>query len=98
MSAVLTPVAYQVIIGGVGGFVVGYLLKKIRKLIMIVVGVLIIALLYLGTTGTITNYGDLWNSLSGVFGQAASWLVGFISLLPFIGSFIVGFLLGFKLG
>jgi uncharacterized membrane protein (Fun14 family) len=27
-----------------------------------------------------------------------SWLVAIISLLPFAGSFIAGFLLGFKLG
>jgi uncharacterized membrane protein (Fun14 family) len=47
------------------------------------------------------NYGKLWEALSNflVFlGQAASWIVGLISVLPFAGSFIAGFLLGFKLG
>ena len=31
-------------------------------------------------------------------GSAFSWLVGIVSFLPFAGSFVVGFLLGFKLG
>jgi len=36
--------------------------------------------------------------LLGRVSQAAGWLVGLISLLPFMGSFLAGFLLGFKLG
>jgi hypothetical protein len=34
----------------------------------------------------------------GGAGAAASWLVGLIAIIPFIGSFAVGFFLGFKLG
>ena len=102
MSEILSPLAYQLGIGGIGGFVVGYAFKKISKLIIVLIGLFLIVLLYLGTSGIISiNYdkllGALANSL-GLAGQAASWLVGLISLLPFMGSFIVGFLLGFKLG
>ena len=102
MSEILSPLAYQLGIGGIGGFVVGYAFKKISKLIIVLIGVFIIALLYLGTSGIINiNYEALWKALEGSFSfasQAASWLIGLISLLPFMGSFIVGFLLGFKLG
>jgi uncharacterized membrane protein (Fun14 family) len=47
------------------------------------------------------NYSALWNTIAnglGVAGQAASWIVGVVSVLPFVGSFIVGFLLELKIG
>jgi uncharacterized membrane protein (Fun14 family) len=102
MSEILSPLAYQLGIGGIGGFVVGYAFKKISKLIIVLIGLFIIALLYLGTSGIINiNYQRLFDALANSLGlarEAAGWLIGLISLLPFMGSFIVGFLLGFKLG
>lgn len=102
MSAVLPSVVYQLGVGGIGGFIVGYAIKKISKLIVVLMGLLIIFLLYLGTSGIISvNYEELRDALAsllGFAGQAATWLVGLISLLPFMGSFLAGFLLGFKLG
>lgn len=102
MSAVLSSVVYQLGVGGIGGFIVGYAIKKISKLIVVLMGLFIIFLLYLGTSGIISvNYKELWNALANLLGfasQAATWLVGLISLLPFMGSFLAGFLLGFKLG
>jgi len=47
------------------------------------------------------NYDALWTTIAnglGLAGQAASWVVGIIPVLPFIGSFAVGFLLGLKIG
>ena len=102
MSALLPSVVYQLGVGGIGGFIVGYAIKKISKLIVVLMGLVIILLLYLGTRGVISiNYEELWNALAhslGFVSQAATWLVGLISLLPFMGSFLAGFLLGFKLG
>ena len=102
MSAVLPSVVYQLGVGGIGGFIVGYAIKKISKLIVVLMGLFIIFLLYLGTSGIIIiNYEQLWNALTSLLGpasQAAAWFVGLISLLPFMGSFLTGFLLGFKLG
>jgi uncharacterized membrane protein (Fun14 family) len=102
MSEIFPSLGYQVGIGGIGGFIVGYAFKKMSKLIVIVLGLFIAALLYLGVKGIISiNYDALWNALAnslGMAGSAFSWIVGVISLLPFAGSFIVGFLLGFKLG
>jgi uncharacterized membrane protein (Fun14 family) len=102
MSDVLSPLVYQLGVGGIGGFVVGFVFKKLSKLIIFLIGLFVIALLYLGTSGVISiDYDKLWNALSGLLGlagQAAGWLVGLISLLPFLGSFLVGFLLGLKLG
>jgi len=102
MSEILSPLVYQLGIGGIGGFIVGYAMKKISKLIIVLIGLFMIALIYLGTQGIIgINYGALFDLLAkslGLAESAFSWLVGLISLIPFMGSFLVGFLLGFKLG
>jgi uncharacterized membrane protein (Fun14 family) len=102
LSEIITPVVYQLGLGAIGGFVVGFALKKIAKLFIIVLGIFIVALLYLGASNIISiNFGALWSAVAGWLGGAsgaASWLVGFISIIPFIGSFAVGFFLGFKLG
>lgn len=102
MSEVISPLAYQLGVGGIGGFIVGFAVKKLSKLIAILIGLFIIALIYLSTQGIISiNYERLFDSLKdalGFAGRAAEWFIGLISILPFMGSFVVGFLLGFKLG
>ncbi len=102
MSEIISPLVYQLGIGGVGGFIVGYAIKKLSKLIVVLIGLFILLLIYLGTQGVISvNYDGLWNALASALGMASSafsWLVGAVALLPFAGSFIAGFLLGFKLG
>jgi uncharacterized membrane protein (Fun14 family) len=102
MSEIVSPLIFQLGIGGVGGFIVGYTLKKIGKLIVVLIGLFIIALLYLSTRGIINiNYEALWSAASGLVGSSGevfSWLIGLLSIMPFLGSFAVGFLLGFKIG
>jgi len=102
MSEIVSPLVFQLGLGGVGGFVVGFALKKLAKLFIVLIGIFVIALLYLGTSGIISiNYSALWSTIAGWLGgaaQAAGWLVGLVSLLPFVGSFLVGFLLGLKIG
>ena len=102
MSELIGPVVYELGLGAVGGFVVGFALKKIAKIFLLVLGVFIAVLLYLAASDIINiNFGALWSAVGGWLGgagTAASWLVGLIGLLPFVGSFAVGFFLGFKLG
>lgn len=102
MSEILSPMAYQLGVGGVGGFIVGYAFKKISKLIIILAGLFFLLLLYLGYSGIISiNYDKLLEAIGnglGLSGQAVQWLIGIISILPFAGSFTVGFFLGLKMG
>jgi uncharacterized membrane protein (Fun14 family) len=102
LSEVIGPIVYELGIGAVGGFVVGFALKKIAKIFLILIGVLVAVLLYLGASDIISiNFGALWNAVGGWLGgagAAASWLIGLIALIPFVGSFAIGFFLGFKLG
>lgn len=102
MSEFISPLAFQLGVGGIGGFVVGFAIKKLSKLVLILIGLFLLALIYLGARGIFNiNYDALWSGLSsllGLAGSAFSWLISVISLLPFAGSFLVGFLLGLKLG
>jgi len=101
MSAV-TPLLYQFGVGGIGGFIAGYALKKLTKIVVVIIGLFILALVYLGYQGYIDiNYDALGegvrNALGGA-GAAADWIAPIIAHLPFAGSFGVGFFLGFKMG
>ena len=102
MSEILTPVVYQLGIGGIGGFIVGYAIKKIVKIIVIIFGLFFLILIYLGYIGVISvGYDRLAEALSGaipLIEQAPGFLILIISNLPFAGSFIFGFTLGLKKG
>lgn len=102
MSEIVTPLVFQLGTGAVGGFVVGYAIKKVTKLIVVLIGVFLLALVYLSSQGILAvNYDKLFDAVSGGLGGAGSavgWLTPIISHLPFAGSFFVGFFLGFKLG
>jgi len=98
----LIPVISQLGLGAIGGFAVGFALKKLAKLALVLLGILVIALLFLAKDSVISiNYEALWAWLANtltVATQALSSVFGAISVLPFIGSLGLGFLLGLKVG
>ncbi|MFQ6086917.1 MAG: FUN14 domain-containing protein [Candidatus Bathyarchaeia archaeon] len=102
MSEIATPLVFQLGIGAIGGFVVGYAIKKVTKLIVVLIGVFLLALIYLSSQGILAvNYDKLSEAVSGWLGgagQAVGWLTPIIAHLPFAGSFLAGFFFGFKLG
>ncbi len=102
MSTIIPQLGFQLGAGGIGGFIVGFAIKKISKLVAIVVGLFLLVLIYLGTQGILNiNYDALFKAVAGALGLAGSaftWIIGVISLLPFAATFIAGFLLGFKIG
>jgi uncharacterized membrane protein (Fun14 family) len=97
-----TPLVYSVGIGGIGGFIAGYAFKKFLKIVAVIIGLFILALIYLGYQGIISiNFGELESSIAnalGIAGQATGFIATIIALLPAAGSFGLGFFLGFKLG
>jgi uncharacterized membrane protein (Fun14 family) len=104
MSEIFPSIIFQLGVGGIGGFILGFTLKKLSRFILLLIGLFIVVLLYLGMKGIIhvsINYYALVKAISdflGWAGTAISWLTSVVALLPFAGSFIVGFLLGLKLG
>ena len=104
-------IASSVGFGGVAGFLIGYAVKKVVKITMILIGLFIAAMAYLGYQGIIiVNWDKLAsqasNATSGI-GNAtgqdasaghllASALVNFG--IPFTGTFAAAFVFGFMKG
>ena len=76
MSEIITPVVYEVGLGAIGGFIVGFALKKIAKVFVVIIGLFVLALFYLGISDVINiNYNTFWTAVVnglGFAGQAAS--------------------------
>jgi uncharacterized membrane protein (Fun14 family) len=102
MSEILTPVVYQLGIGGFLGFFVGYAIKKMTKVLAVLIGIGALILIYLGYEGIINiNYdklAEVIERLMGTASQASTILTQIIANLPFAGSFIAGLAVGIKLG
>jgi len=95
----IVPAVYLLGIGGIGGFFVGYGIKKFTKILAISVGVFSLAVISLDYVGVFAiNYEGIVRFISKLFdpNQAAEVLMPLIANLPLVVSFIVGFLIGLK--
>lgn len=87
--------------GGIAGWCVGFTLKKVAKIVAIFLGITFITLQYLAYKHIITvDWNKVQNAVDKQHLEQSAQ--GFMSVLtynlPFAGSFVVGFLLGFKKG
>ncbi len=100
ISALLTS---QIAIGGIIGFFIGYAIKKITKLAIIILGVFLIALIYLEYNGFIIINYEKFQEAFGRIGESINERLvipstPILTNLPLLGSFGVGFLIGLKKG
>jgi len=102
ITSALTGIIAQVGVGGILGFVVGYALKKVVKLVLVLAGLFVMILAYLGLRGVITvNFEALESLISSGLASGSQFvgvIAAIIAALPFAGSFLAGFLLGLKKG
>lgn len=99
MTDVLTSTAYILVIGGVGGFFIGYIARKLLRF-AIMIGVAVFALMFMVYRKAISiNFDELAKTLSS-FGEMLTplGLTTLASSGPFIGSFLIGFLFGLRRG
>ena len=101
MSEVTIPLAYELTVGGFGGYLMGYALKKVTKFVAFLIGTIILAVIYLAYSGMLNiNYtafaGEVKNSLN-YLGQAFVGLAPFLANLPLIGSFFLGLFIAWKI-
>jgi len=101
MSEVLTPVIYQLGIGGIGGFFIGYLIRKVFKIAIFLVFA-VFSLIFLAYSNIINvNLDEFSGAVSrfiDTFNPALGSLAPFAAYMPFVGSFIVGLAVGLKMG
>jgi len=99
MDELLTPIVYVLVIGGVAGYFMGYLIKKISGMAL-TIGVFTFLLLYMAYTNainlnlnelvaTITKFADILGPLG---------FTALASSAPFAGSFVAGLVLGLRRG
>ena len=99
MDELLTPMVYVLVIGGVAGYFIGYLIKRISSMAL-TIGVFAFLLLYMGYMNAINlNLGELVGTITKF--AAVLGPLGFTALAssaPFVGSFVVGLVLGLRRG
>ena len=99
MDELLTPIMYVLAIGGVAGYFIGYLIKKLLHLAL-TIGVFAFLLMYMIYTNaidlnldelvaTVTKFADVLGPLG---------FATLVSSTPFVGSFVVGLVLGLRRG
>ncbi len=102
LSNILTPIAGEIGIGGVGGFLAGWALKKAAKIMAIIIGVAFLGLQYMAYKGIIAiDYSALTSWVNELLGQASgvqNLITDFIVHAPFGAAFIGGFYLGLQKG
>lgn len=96
------PIIYQLGTGGILGFIVGYSLKKMMKVLAVIIGFFALILIYLGHTGIINvNYDKLAEAVKGIYGntgKVSALITPILASLPFAGTFLLGMIIGFKVG
>lgn len=98
--------AQRIGLGALLGLAVGYTAKKALKVALIIVAVLLLVLLTLQSFELISinwhvveeAYTQAFQHPDGILGSLSDWAGQIETLLPVAGSFLVGFLIGFKLG
>ena len=95
MSDIFTPILMQLGIGAIGGFFVGYLLKKVLKFALII-GIFTFILIYFVYESSIQiDYSQLISSIETLATPAYNFIYPVISQIPALGSLVVGAVLGF---
>jgi uncharacterized membrane protein (Fun14 family) len=94
----LLPILFQLAIGGIGGFLVGYIVRRVLKLALVII-LFVLSLLVLAYLNVINvNYGTLSDAATNFMNAvnpALSMLAPLLANLPFIASFVLGLLIGF---
>lgn len=101
----VAPFLEQIGFGAAAGFVVGFALKKIGKLVALLLGVLFVVLQLLAYFGYVTiEWGRIQGQVEPLLeadslGQAWRGLLGMLTYnLPFASAFVPAFVLGLKRG
>ena len=105
LASSATPIA----MGGIAGFLVGYAIKKVIKIVLIIAGLLIVAFVALGYQQYVSvDWNRVQEAGSGLMGNVSSTNIpgteqSISSIMaafgiPLVGSLAAGFILGFIKG
>jgi len=97
MGGDLSPIVYVLIIGGIAGYFMGYLIRRLLHL-AVTIGVFAFLLMYMAYTKAINlNFNELGATVTRFAETLAPLgLTSLASSAPFVGSFVVGVILGLR--
>ena len=98
MFDIFTPIMIQFGLGGIGGFFVGYLLKKALKF-AVMIGAFVFVVAYFAYESSIqVDYAQLISRIEVVAVPIGEFLYPLVSQIPALGSLVLGVVLGFAKG
>ena len=99
LSESFTHILFQLGIGGIGGFLIGYALRKVIK-VALIVGVVVFSLIFLAYANVIdvdySGLSETASSLVNAINPALNMFTPLFAHIPFIVSLVFGLFLGFK--
>ena len=97
MGGDLSPIVYVLIIGGIAGYFIGYLIKRLLHL-AVTIGVFAFLLMYMAYRNAISLNLDELGATITRFAEtfAPLGLTSLASSAPFVGSFVAGLVLGLR--
>jgi len=102
VGADLSSLLVQLGAGGLLGFIVGYAVKKLLKVLLVILGLGILMLMLLNYVGIVTVDWDrvvaIISSITPKIINIAGPVQQLVNALPFAGAFVAGFILGIKVG
>ena len=97
MSEILTPIIYQLGTGGIGGFLLGYLIKKVLKFALIIGGFALVFFYFAFDKVIEVNSAQLLARAEEIVTASSQFLSPLLSNISFSGSLILGVITGFML-
>jgi len=98
MFDIFTPIMIQFGLGGIGGFFVGYLLKKALKF-AVIIGAFAFVVVYFAYESSIqVDYAQLISRIEVVAVPIGEFIYPLLSQIPVLGSLVLGVVLGFAKG
>jgi len=101
VSEAFAPILFQLGIGGIGGFFIGYTVRKVVK-IALIIAIIVFSVLFLAYAKVIgIDYGGLANAVSKFIetvNPALGLLAPLLTHLPLIGSLVLGLIVGYRMG
>jgi uncharacterized membrane protein (Fun14 family) len=84
--------------GGFAGFVIGFAVKRVLNVFLMLLGLYILSLLWLKSKGVIDiHWSAFLNMFKGMFEGFSSFIHGIVRQVAFSSAFLGGFYLGFKM-
>ena len=97
MSESLTPIIYQLGTGGIGGFLLGFLIKKILKIALMIAGFALVFFYFAFDNVIEVNYAQLSARVAEIATAASQFLSPLLSNISFSSSLVLGVIAGFML-